>query len=313
MQHVFASRRRPARWCAAVACLALFTAGCGSGRGGPSRQVGDPDRTLAVGAIPDQDPQELQRRYGAVSDYLKEELGVDVRYVPVTDYTASVTAFRRGDLDLVFFGGLTGVQARLQTPGARVIAQRDIDARFRSVFIAGTGSGIDRIRSTAGLRTLAGHSFTFGSESSTSGRLMPQRFLMQAGVELDGFAGQVGFSNSHDTTIKLVEAGTYDAGVLNAAVWDSRTAAGEVDLSTVREVFRSEPYHDYHWLIRPDVDDHFGGGFTQRVTDALLALDGGDEQERQVLALFQAESFIASSPENYTDIEDVARTVGLLG
>ncbi len=61
--------------------------------------------------------------------------------MPVTDYTAAVSAFRTGDLDLVWFGGLTGVQARLQKPGARVLAQRDIDASFHSVFIANTISG----------------------------------------------------------------------------------------------------------------------------------------------------------------------------
>ena len=50
-----------------------------------------------------------------------------MRYVPVTDYTASVVSFQRGDLQLVFFGGLTGVQARSTVPGAIPIAQRDID------------------------------------------------------------------------------------------------------------------------------------------------------------------------------------------
>ncbi|MGH3748442.1 MAG: PhnD/SsuA/transferrin family substrate-binding protein, partial [Micromonosporaceae bacterium] len=51
--------------------------------------------TLHVGAIPDQDPHVLQRQYEAVTRYLAEKLDVKVRYIPVTDYTASVTAFRR--------------------------------------------------------------------------------------------------------------------------------------------------------------------------------------------------------------------------
>lgn len=264
--------------------------------------------SLTISAIPDQDPQQLQRRYGAVADYLSREVGVEVAYRPVTDYTASVTAFRRGDLDLVFFGGLTGVQARLQVPGARPIAQRDVDARFRSVFIAGTGTGIEPVADVEGLATLAGRGFTFGSEVSTSGRLMPQYFLAQAGVTLDDLRGQPGFSGSHDTTAELVEAGTYEAGALNEAVWDERVAAGEVDPRRVREVFRTPPYHDYHWVIRPDVDP----GITERVTRALLELDPDVPAEAEILELFDAGSFIPTRPANYAQIERVARKAGLI-
>ncbi|PLZ34964.1 phosphate ABC transporter substrate-binding protein, partial [Fischerella thermalis WC542] len=63
---------------------------------------------LVTGAIPDQDPEKLQRQYTKLAAYLQKELGVPVEYKPVTDYTATVTAFKVGDLDLVWFGGLTG-------------------------------------------------------------------------------------------------------------------------------------------------------------------------------------------------------------
>lgn len=273
--------------------LALALTGCGTSPGAPGRgasEGGDP--VLTISAIPDQDPDRLQRLYGTVSDYLSGELGVEVRYIPVTDYAASVTAFRRGDLQMVFFGGLTGVQARAQVPGAVPIAQRDIDAEFHSVFIAGTDSDLEPVDDVAGLRSLAGHSFTFGSESSTSGRLMPQHFLSEAGVALDDLPGQAGFSGSHDATMKLVEAGSYEAGALNAVVWDDRVADGTVDTTKVREIFRTPAYHDYHWVVRPDVDERFGAGFTERLREVLLALDGSDEQQRQILELFKAERFI---------------------
>jgi phosphonate transport system substrate-binding protein len=292
--------------------VALLAAGCGTSPGDPRAGAGSGEDALIIGAIPDQDPQDLQRTYGTVSDYLNAQLGVPVRYVPVTDYTASVTAFRQGSLQLVFFGGLTGVQARAQVPGAVPIAQRDIDASFHSVFIANTATGMGPIDDVSGLRMLAGHSFTFGSETSTSGRLMPQHFLSQAGVTPEQFTGNAGFSGSHDATAKLVESGSYQAGALNAAVWDELVKAGEIDTSKVREVFRTPPYHDYHWLARPDLDERFGDGFTQRVTDTLLAIDGSDETERRILDLFHAGGFIPTEAANYARIESVARSLGLL-
>ncbi len=65
--------------------------------------------------------------YNILSSELNEQLDVKVIYVPVINYPAAVTAFRTGNIDLVFFGGLTGVQARLQTPGSKVLVQRDVD------------------------------------------------------------------------------------------------------------------------------------------------------------------------------------------
>lgn len=265
---------------------------------------------LMTGAIPDQDPEKLQRLYGKVAAYLSEELGVPVEYKPVTDYAAAVTAFKVGDLDLVWFGGLTGTQARLQVPGAEAIAQRDIDEKFHSVFIANKASGLKPISDAKDLTKLKGHTFTFGSESSTSGRLMPQYFLKQAGVELKDFKGQVGFSSSHDATIKLVEAGTYDAGVLNEQVWQSRLKSGEVNLDKLEVIWRTPAYYDYHWVINPQVKQRYGEDFPQKVQAALVKLDPKVPEQKEILDLFGAEKFIPTQNSNYARIEAVGREIG---
>lgn len=309
-----AHRLRASRALAAAAAAAavLTLASCGEeseNRGGSNA---DSKPTLRVGAIPDQDPQELQRLYGTVSDYLSRTLRVKVDYKPVADYTAAVTAFRVGDLDLVWFGGLTSVQAQRQVEGAIPVAQRDVDAAFHSVFIANTRSGVRPFHSPRGLGTLAGRTFTFGSESSTSGRLMPQYFLQRAGVELEDLKGKPGFSGSHDKTIDLVQAGTYDAGVLNEQVWDDRKEKGTVDADKVRVVWRSPPYPDYQWVLRPDADSRFGDGFTARVRRSLLGLRKDDPLERKILELFGADRFIPTQPGDHRLTEQAGEAIGLL-
>jgi phosphonate transport system substrate-binding protein len=297
-----------------AAVLALVAAGCGSSTAGSANGRDGGPQTLTISAIPDQDPQVLARLYPAVADVLSDALGVPVRYRPVTDYAAVVTAFSTADLDAVWFGGLTGVQAMQQVPGARPLAQRDIDARFRSVFVASTASGLAPVSDVRGLRALRGRRFTFGSESSTSGRLMPQLFLQRAGIDPDeDFRGTPGFSGGHDRTIALVSSGSYDAGALNEQVWRERVEAGEVDPSKVRVIWRTPPYHDYFWVARPDLDERFGAGFTDRLRDALLALGGEDPRERRVLDLFGAERFVPVGPDDHDDIRAVARRLGLLG
>ena len=289
-----------------TAGLAFAAAVVGCSSAPPSNQ-----QVLKIGAIPDQNPERLNRLYGALSDELGASLNVEVQYVPVSNYAAAVSAFRSGSLDLVWFGGLTGVQARLQTPGATVLAQRDIDAEFTSVFIANGASGLRPITSADQLVQLKGRRLAFGSESSTSGRLMPQYFLGENGVTMAELAGGgPGFSGSHDATIAVVQSGAYEVGALNSQVWQSNVDEGRVDPAKAAVIWRTPPYVDYHWVARPDLDSRFGVGFTGRVQNALLSLTPTTERGALVLELFGAKRFIPAQNEDYSKIEAVGRQLG---
>ncbi|MEY4800648.1 MAG: hypothetical protein RLZZ274_1598 [Cyanobacteriota bacterium] len=300
------------RWTAAVAglCLALLPAVLPQVPASllPAAEA---QQVLRIGAIPDQNPEKLNRLYGLVADELSQQLGVKVSYVPVTDYAAAVSAFRTGSLDLVWFGGLTGVQASLQKPGAQMLAQRDIDAQFYTVFIANARSGIKPIQNQKGLVALKGKRFTFGSESSTSGRLMPQYFLAQAGVKLADFAGGApGFSGSHDATIALVQSGTYDAGAVNEQVWKSNLRSGKANRSKVVQIWRTPSYPDYLWLGQPNLDQRFGKGFSAKLRQSIISWRPTDPEQKQILSLFGAQQFTTVKPGEYKQIEQVGRQIG---
>lgn len=300
------------RWTAAFAglCLALLPAVLPPVPASllPAAEA---QQVLRIGAIPDQNPEKLNRLYGLVADELSQQLGVKVSYLPVTDYAAAVSAFRTGSLDLVWFGGLTGVQASLQKPGAQMLAQRDIDAQFYTVFIANARSGIKPIQNQKGLVALKGKRFTFGSESSTSGRLMPQYFLAQAGVKLADFAGGApGFSGSHDATIALVQSGTYDAGAVNEQVWKSNLRSGKANRSKVVQIWRTPSYPDYLWLGQPNLDQRFGKGFSAKLRQSIISWRPTDPEQKQILSLFGAQQFTTVKPDEYKQIEQVGRQIG---
>ncbi|WP_320667898.1 putative selenate ABC transporter substrate-binding protein [Prochlorococcus sp. MIT 1307] len=266
---------------------------------------------LFISAIPDQNPEHLNRMYGLLSAELSKQLGIPVRYVPITNYPAAVSAFRTGSLDLVWFGGLTGVQARLQKPGAKVLAQRDIDLRFQSVFIANLASKIPVIKNQGELKLLKNRRFTFGSESSTSGRLMPQYFLQQAGVEISHFKGKrPGFSGSHDATLALVQSGSYEAGVLNKQVWETNLKRRRVDKSKVRIIWETPTYSDYHWLAQGNLDSRFGSGFTKKLQKTILGFSRESKAQAKILELFGANRFIPAYDYQYREIELIGRQLG---
>jgi phosphonate transport system substrate-binding protein len=277
----------------------------------PAQAPLKPTRPFVISAIPDQDPEKLNRGYSALTTYLSKQLGVPVEYRAVTDYAAVVTAFKVGDVDMVWFGGLTGVQARLQVEGAQAILQRDIDEKFTSVFIANANSGLAPVAdATALAAALKGRTFTFGSDSSTSGRLMPQYFLQQGGLALTDLKGEPGFSGSHDKTIKLVEAGTYEVGALNSQVWENRLKAGEVDAVKVQVIWTSPPYYDYHWVIRPDVATDYGPDFVTKLKAVFTTLDANSPDHKDIMGFFGAKRFIETKNENYAAIEQVGREIG---
>lgn len=263
----------------------------------------DEKPTFKIGAIPDQNASELNKNMEGVAKYLNENTGFQVEYVPSMDYAALVTAFERDEIQLVWFGGLTGVQARNGVPEAEAIAQRPRDAEFQSVFIAQKDLDVTEIVDSKG------KTFTFGSESSTSGHLMPRYFLMEAGIDpTKDFNGQVNFAGSHDKTIKLVESGAFEIGALNISVWEKTVSEGKVDLSKVKVFYATPPYFDYNWTIN-NVDKIFGEGTKDKVKEALLSM--GSEQG-EILQFFQTEKFVETNNENYSAIEAVAKKLGII-
>lgn len=262
--------------------------------------------TFVFTAIPDEDETRLRQRFDKVAAYLAKKTGTDVKYIPVKSYAAAVTAFRNNQVQLAWFGGLSGVRARKLVPGSEAVAQGYEDQFFVTYFIAHESA---KIAVSKGFPAdIAGKTFTFGSKGSTSGRLMPEYYIRKnLGKSPDDAFARVGFSGDHSRTIALVQSGAYAAGAVNFKVWANEVKAGRVDPSKVSVVWKTPPYPDYQWTIRGDVDKRWGAGFQKRVTDALLGLSDPD-----LLASFPRKSFVPAGNGDYEPIERVAREIGLL-
>ena len=261
---------------------------------------------LTFTAIPDQDTTRLQKRFGKIADYLSEELGITVKYVPVKSYSASVQAFKNNEVQLAWFGGLSGVQARIAVPDSVAIAQGAEDPDFISYFIANTSTGLSF--SEAFPKAIKDKTFTFGSKGSTSGRLMPEYFIREAyGMAPREIFKRVGFSGDHSKTLALVQAGSYEVGAMNYKVWRKEVDAGKVDPNKVQVIWRTPGYPDYNWTIRGDVEETYGEDFIKKVQQALL-----DITDPAILDAFPRSSFIPADNSMYKTILDTAIEVGII-
>jgi phosphonate transport system substrate-binding protein len=258
-------------------------------------------------AIPDQDETRLVERFTRVAEYLQGKLGTSVKYLPVKSYPAAVTAFTNGQVQLAWFGGFTGVQARKRVPGSEAIAQGAEDVAFKSYFIANAKTGLKKADGFP--KGVAGKSFTFGSRASTSGRLMPEYFIRKqfSGRGPDEIFSRVGFSGDHSRTIQLVQSGAYEVGALDFTVWDLDNKAGKIDPKQVSVIWTSPTFPDYQWTVRGDVEKVYGAGFKEKLRAAILSID-----DPAILKQFARSKFIPAKNSDYAPIEEVGKATNLL-
>lgn len=256
-----------------------------------------------VTTIPEEAATEQIRKFTPLATYLEKALSVKVEFTPVSDYPAAVEAMVNKKVDLVWFGGFTFVQANLRSGGKVVpLAQREEDAKFQSVFIAKTDSGIKS------LADMKGKQVSFGSQSSTSGHLMPRSFLLAANINPEKDFRRIAYSGAHDATIASVVSGKVDAAALDITVWRKFVTENKVDTKAVDVFFTTPGYFNYNWSMHADTPP----ALQARVKAALLALDPANPEHAEILRLNRATRYIATTPENYKGLETAARSAGLL-
>jgi phosphonate transport system substrate-binding protein len=258
---------------------------------------------LRVTTIPEEAATEQVRKFTPLAAYLEQALGMKVEFTPVSDYPAAVEALVNKKVDLVWFGGFTHVQANLRSGGKIVpLAQREEDTRFQSVFIAKTDSGIKT------LADMKGKQISFGSQSSTSGHLMPRSFLLAAKIDPEKDFKRIAYSGAHDATIASVVSGKVDAAALDITVWKKFVAENRVDTKAVDVFYTTPPYFNYNWSVHADMPK----ALQDKVKAALLGLDPAKPEQAEILKLNRATRYVTTSPENYKGLETAARSAGLL-
>jgi phosphonate transport system substrate-binding protein len=260
-------------------------------------------QVFRVTTIPEEAATEQVRKFTPIASYLEKKLGMKVEFTPVSDYPAAVEALVNKKVEMVWFGGFTYVQAQIRSGGRVVpIAQREEDTRFQSVFIAKTDSGIKQ------LSDLKGKQVSFGSQSSTSGHLMPRHFLLQAKIDPDKDFKRVAYSGAHDATIASVVSGKVEAAALDITVWKKFVAENKVDTKAVDVFFTTPPFFNYNWSVHADMP----ADLRAKVQKALLDLDPATAEGKEILQLNRATRYIPTTPENYKGIEAAGKSAGLI-
>jgi phosphonate transport system substrate-binding protein len=260
-------------------------------------------QVFRVTTIPEEAATEQMRKFTPLASYLEKQLGVKVEFTPVSDYPAAVEALVNKKVDLAWLGGFTYVQANIRAGGKIVpLAQREEDTKFQSVFISKTDSGIKS------LADMKGKQISFGSQSSTSGHLMPRSFLLAANINPEKDFARIAYSGAHDATIASVVSGKVDAAALDITVWKKFVNENRVDTKAVDVFFTTPGYFNYNWSVHADMPQ----AMQDKIKAALLALSPSVPEQAEILKLNRATRYLETKPENYKGLETAAKSAGLL-
>jgi phosphonate transport system substrate-binding protein len=279
-----------------VLVLVTVPAGCSK----EPDAAGGAARTLRLSMIPTTDPGKMARESEPLVAYLEKATGAKVELTVPLNYAAVVEAFGADKVDIAYFGGFTYVQARKRFD-AQPLVQRERDREFHSLFITQADSSI------ASLADLKGKTFAFGDVNSTSGHLMPEYFMREAGVDPEVIAKAI-YTGGHDATALAVANKKADAGALDETVFHRLTKEGKLDAATLKVFHTTPPYFDYVWAARKALDPALADAFSK----AMFALDAGNPQHKPVLDLLQATRYVKAEDASYDKLRQAAIAAGLL-
>lgn len=263
-----------------------------------------------LSAIPDEKITDQKVKFDKLAAYLTEKLGVTTEFQFSNDYADAVTKFKNGEAHLVWFGGLSGVQARMAVEGSEAIAQGKADPQYKSYFIANVETGLEPSEEFP--VAFKDKTFTFGSPGSTSGRLMPTFFIMENTGQTpdEWFDQKPGFQTSggHVATANAVADGTYQTGALNYKTYDSLVESEAHIRDNTRLIWTTPFYADYNFTIHPDAKKAFGDDIFEKVQKALVEAPAGSD----ALKAINRDSIIPAKSEDFDGIKEVAIKVGLI-
>ena len=267
----------------------------------------DMGKILKVGLLPDDNTEIILERFEPVRLRIEKEIDCEVQVaIPAIGkkhtYDDLVNELIAGKIDLAYLGGFSYVKAASKIP-TTLIAMRKKDTKFRSYFIA------QRSLNIKSLTDLKGHSFAFGSSSSTSGHLMPRHFLTNKGINPEkDFKGAEKYSGTHGNTLRMVTSGQVDAGVLNSNVYDRYLQEGKINTDNIEVVWVTPGYSDYIWVASETLNH----SVKNKLANFFINLTPGSLEDNKILKSLEADYYISPKENMFSKLKEVAIKLNMI-
>jgi len=238
-------------------------------------------QVIAFGVIPRDNPRILYEKYQPLLDYLSDKTPYSYELIIKKNYEETVNALGSGEIDIALLGSLTYLEAHAKYGAICILKPKGADgsATYKSVIIKRRDSPIRRLAELKGKRV------AFSASKSTSGNLMPRYLFANSGIHLSDLGSYANF-DYHDSVVKAILKGQYDAGAVRDSVARKymklgiETIAESASIPTgplvvgpgapfsaievIKKVLLElNPYNSSHQKILGRLDDDLKNGFTE--------------------------------------------------
>jgi phosphonate transport system substrate-binding protein len=247
-----------------------------------------------------------------IKEYLRSQ-GLNADYVLYSNYPALVEALVAGHVAIAWNTPLAYLQVKEKLGGqCQVLAMRDTDLGFTTVFLTQTDTAI------RSLPDLKGKRFAVASRDSAHAAILPLYFLHQNGMlpdkdltllRFDTDVGKHGDTGtSEEEVVRAVSHREADAGALGKATWEAYVAAGRIDPQELRIFWTSPGYCHCNFTARAD----FPAALAERFAQAMLAMDYQKPEHKKIMDLEGLTRWVPGRTEGYRELEEAARTLAML-
>ena len=249
---------------------------------------------------------------------IEKSLGVPVKIFTPADYDGVIQGLLGGTLDMAWLGASAYAKIYLTDAEAvtPVLVKQNMDGSigYYSIGIARKDSGITSVED------MKGKVMGFGDPNSTSGYLIPNVEMSQAGIDMEPgkYFSDVRFTGGHEQTIVAVNNGDIDGGVTFAdgqGAWEDgynsgalRKAAdaGLVDMNDLVQIWKSKEIPEGPMVVRNSLPEDV----RSKVTDLTANLWETDADCAYGVAGGEAKDFIPVTHEQYNSIVEARRMTG---
>ncbi len=164
---------------------------------------------IPFGFCPKYNPRIMYQHYQPFIDYLNQHTSYqfELKLSPV--YQDTIARLGRKEIVIASCGPVSYIRAREKYPVRPILrpVSRDGQPHYRGVIIVRQDSPLRK------LGDLKGKSFAFGQELSTAGHILPEYYLLKAGVRRKDLKSY-SFLRHHDSVVQAVLTGQFEAGAV---------------------------------------------------------------------------------------------------
>lgn len=311
---------------AAGALLAL--AGCSStpAEGDAAAPAADPE-SLVLALVPSQDQDGLVDTAAPLTDYLTEELGIEVTGVVSKDYQAAVEAMGAGQAQIGFLPSLQLWQANDMYDASVVLqTERNGNITYPAQFMTNNPdkycddepverdgmlfcNGADAMAGPAGLDSIdkvKGADVALLGPGSPAGYIYPVLALQEAGLDTDTDINQIPVT-ANDASVLAVYNGDAEVGF---SFWDARSIVVKdtPDVGQKVVVFAlTEEIPNDGVALSSDLSPEL----QERITTALADFSDTEEGSKILESVYSITKLAPANPESLGVVARAAEALGL--